>query len=411
MIEASLRLDRLLRVLPDVPELAVLREAMLRSSRLDPAMEWSSAGRYATFDKRVLVRESLEAVLNDARLSAVERVERLYDSAERLMAAAGEEDDAAVAEELIRLGESAEARESWRDAGACYALAASLSGQFADRTQLILTVRRLARVRMAAGDLDEARELYRTSLEQALSAGDVVGAVVALTGMGNALSFQGRWAGARVQYEDALRRCPPDEKLIRAQVQINLAMVSREQGRPGEAESRLTECRVQCWDELQPADRSGWYNTAGLLALTRGSYDEAERAFTMALAEAPGYFESAMVLDNMAELAICSDRLEDALAIARRAEHHALAAAAPRALAEIYTRLGRVFRLRRDANGVTFFEKALELCAGHRFLLTHASAYREYAAFRSMLGDDDEARAYRERAAALFRDLGTEIAA
>ena len=94
----------------------------------------------------------------------------------------------------------------------------------------------------------------------------------------------------------------------------------------------------------------------------------------------------------------------------RRAEQHALAAASPRALAEVYIRLGRIFRLREDPNGVTFFEKALELCRRHAYPLLEAAACIEYASFRTALGDVDEARAYEQRAHELSAQHGTSPA-
>ena len=78
----------------------------------------------------------------------------------------------------------------------------------------------------------------------------------------------------------------------------------------------------------------------------------------------------------------------------------------PRALAEIYTRLGKISRLRSDLNGVTFFEKALEICRERRYPLTEANAYLEYGIFRRTLGDMEEARSYLERARQLCADIG-----
>jgi tetratricopeptide (TPR) repeat protein len=407
-MQAVLRLERAFRVLPDVPELGALREALLGASAADPAMEWASAGRYVTFDKRVLDAVSAATIIDTARARAMDRVQRLYEGAARLLASALAGDDAAVVGELIQLGEGAEVTEDFRQAGSCYGLAATLSAPLSDRTWLVLSLRRLARVRLAAGELDEARTLYRAALDQAVAASDRIGRIVALTGIGNALSFKGQFAEARVHYEQGVLLCGDPDVKLRAQLHINLAMVAREQDRLDEAEVYLQQARAG-WELLEAGDRSGWHNFAGLIALSRQSFEEAEAAFARALAEAPGSFERAMVTDNMTELAIQRRQFQDAAELGRRAEHHALAAGSPRALAEIYTRLGRLFRLRGDANGVTFFEKALELCRVHRYLLVEATAYSEYAQFRQMLGDEEEARAYSERADAILRELGASL--
>jgi tetratricopeptide (TPR) repeat protein len=113
-----------------------------------------------------------------------------------------------------------------------------------------------------------------------------------------------------------------------------------------------------------------------------------------------------MVLDNLAELFIGQANLSEAESLARSAEEAALRAGSPRALAEIYTRLGKIFRLRADPNGVTFFEKAVELCRGRRYPHTEANAYLEYGMFRRVHGDIEEARSYFERASQLFREVG-----
>jgi tetratricopeptide (TPR) repeat protein len=409
-MHAVLRLERAFRVLPDVPELGALREALLGASDADPEMEWASAGRYVTFDKRVLDAVAAAAIVETARRRALDRVQRLYDGAARLLAAAHAGDDAGVAAELVRLGEAAEATQDWRQAGSCYGLAATLSAPLADRTWLVLALRRLARVRLAAGELEEARTLYRAALDQAIAAGDRTGHIIALTGIGNALSLKGRFAEARVHYEQGLLLCADEDVRLRAQLEINLAMVARELEQLADAGAYLEQARA-AWKLMDAADRSGWHNFAGLVALSRRLYEEAETAFDRALEHAPGNFERAMVTDNLTELAIQRGRFEEAAELGRRAEHFALAAGSPRALAEVYTRLGLLFRLRGDANGVTFFEKSLELCRVHHYPLLEATAYSEYAAFRQMLGDAEEASAYRERAAAIARELGTSAEA
>jgi tetratricopeptide (TPR) repeat protein len=140
--------------------------------------------------------------------------------------------------------------------------------------------------------------------------------------------------------------------------------------------------------------------------MNRGDLEMAEGILHQALTAAHSEFERAMVLDNLAELFIRRGNLSEAEALARSAEEAALRAGSPRALAEIYIRLGKVFRLRSDANGVTFFEKALEICRQRRYPHTEANAYLEYGLFRRLHGDIEEARIYFERARHLFADIG-----
>ncbi|HEY0303493.1 MAG TPA: tetratricopeptide repeat protein, partial [Longimicrobiales bacterium] len=132
----------------------------------------------------------------------------------------------------------------------------------------------------------------------------------------------------------------------------------------------------------------------------------AEGILHQALSTAQSEFERAMVLDNLAELFIRQGNLSEAEALARSAEEAALRGGSPRALAEIYTRLGKIFRLRGDANGVTFFEKAVEICRQRRYPHSEANAYLEYGLFRRLHGDNEEARTYLERAVQLFGAVG-----
>jgi tetratricopeptide (TPR) repeat protein len=397
-------LDRLLRVLPDVPELSALRRSLLSESVADPGLTWASANRYVTFDKRVLERDALESAVQAARQAAIERVERLYAGIAAVLQAAADDDEPGQVAGLIRLGESAEEAGDTRQAAECYALAASLGAPLPDRAALTLALRRLARSRLAAGELEEARRLYRSALAQATAMDDTEARIMSFTGMGNALSFQGRWRDAADHYNVALHLCGSAHVRLRAQLHSNLAMVSRELGRAEDAERWLTAAH-DGWAEFDDADRSNWYNLAGLVALSLGTLEDAESHFTSALALAVDSFTAAMVLDNLAELALRRGRRDEAEVIARRAEQHALQAGSPRALAEIYTRLGSICSAREDANGVTFFEKALELAARHEYPLLEATACAEYAAFRARLGDHDEARAYEARAEAITARL------
>lgn len=403
-------LDRLLGTLPEYPELGVLRDALLAASELDPDHAWSSTSRYVTFDKRVVDVEAVTGALRSSRAAAHQRLDRLYAAVEAMLLAITTGDSADAAQHLLALGELAESEYAWPEAGASAERAASLAAEHRDAGTLARALRRLARVRLGQGELADAQRLYRQSAEQAAAIGDIESEITALLGAGNAFALQGCWGPARVHYEAALTRSDPGHVRLRAQVLINLAMIAHEERRYAEAADRLAEAETlqRSWSG---ADRSGWCNVAGQVQLARGAHESARLRFEEALRHATTAFDRAMVMDNLSEEALRRGALADAESWARRAEQQALAGAAPRALAEVYLRLGRIARIRGDGNGVTFFEKALELCRTHSFRSLEATTCCEYGAFRAALGEHEEARSWLERGRLLFDELGASAGA
>jgi tetratricopeptide (TPR) repeat protein len=257
----------------------------------------------------------------------------------------------------------------------------------------------------ARGDVDSGIAIIRASIEQAVAASDLEGQIVGHIGIANVMFLQGRWDDALAHYRTALELCGNGFPRLRGQLAMNLGATYRESGDLAASAEQLSSAST-FWAELQPADQSVWYNNRGLLALAQGDLAPAETMFRQALELAPNDFDRAMVLDNLAELAARQGNLDDAETYARTAESVALRTGSPRALAEIYTRLGRIFRLRVDLNGVTFFEKALDLCRGRTYPLSEANAYLEYGIFRRVMGDAEEARSYLEHAYELCKQIG-----
>lgn len=400
---------RLLGALPEQNDLVPLRQALLRASVTDAARAWARSSAYATVDKRVVGSDALRSAVADARTAEHARVDALYDAIGEAMEYAASGNDLAAAMRLIAIGEAAEAEENYRTATAYYEVAARFSESLADRRARILALRRLARANAALGDIDQAIALFGVALDQAVTADDEEARIFILLGLGNIMGFQGRWKLGLEKYEAAIALCGESFPRLRAQIVTNMAVMCRELGDLGQSAAYLDEAATT-WADMPAREQSVWYNNRGLLMLDRGDTVAAETLFRQALETAGSDFDRAMVLDNLAELSIRQDNLSDAEGFARAAEDLALRAASPRALAEIYTRLGKIFRLRSDLNGVTFFEKALEICRGRRYPLIEANAYLEYGIFRRTLGDTEEARSYIERAGELCADIGaTEL--
>lgn len=400
-------LDRLLAGLPGVAELAPLREAVVAASLPDPQMAWAHASVYATYDKRVLEPAAIAELVRVASAEAQRRVERLYEGVAQVLEATASGDHEAVVAQLVLLGESAEEAENWEYARTCFAHAAQMAAALPERRPLALALRRVARVRWNLGEVEDALAAYAASLEQADAAGDREGRIIALTGLGNMRTSQGRWSEARADYLAALASCTDADARLRGQLYLNLANLATEQ-RDFEASRSWLQQALELWDVLGTANHCVWLNNHGMLCMEEGDYVKAELAFTQALEHAPGHLDRAMVLDNLADLTGRRGQYDEALVFARRAEEHALAAGSPWALGLVYTDMGKIFRLRGDANGVTFFEKALEICRERTYPLVEGLAHLEYGIFRREIGEREEAASYLERAREIFAGLGAQ---
>jgi tetratricopeptide (TPR) repeat protein len=401
----DITLDRLLGALPELSELSVLRHALLGASVVDLTRLWSHSSAYATYDKRVLSHVALERAIAAAAQVSHARIEQLYQALARMLTALSANDLDAAAAEALRMGEQLEAEENAPAAIAWYEAADRMAAQGGNHELRARALRYRALVHVNRGAPEEAALAYRASLEIAAAANDQESEVVALTGLGIVAGYQGRSADALAHFQTGLELCADQFPRRRAQLLINVAALRAEEGDFAEASARLADASA-LWAHLSDADRCGWYNSRGSLALHRGELEMAEGIFHQALESARSEFERAMVLDNLAELFVGKGNLSEAEALARSAEEAALRSAAPQAVAQIYIRLGKIFRLRGDANGVTFFEKALEICRQRSYPHTEANAYLEYGHFRRLHGNLEEARTHFERARQLFSALG-----
>jgi tetratricopeptide (TPR) repeat protein len=395
----------LLGALPEQDDLASLRQALLRAAVVDPTRAWARSTAYATLDKRLVRPDALREIVADAARAEQARVEALYKAIAEVLEASAQGDDVAAGMRLIAIGQSAESDENVTGAIAYYEVAARFSEGLSDRRVRVIALRMLGRACGASGDVDRGKSYLRTSIEQAAGAGDTSSQIVGLLWLGNIMFFQGLWEEAFVEYRSARQLCGDDFPRLRGQLAMIMGATHRESGDLEAAASEMTYAST-LWSDFQSADQSVWYNNRGLLALAQGDLAMADTMFRQALEIAPNDFDRAMILDNLAELSARHGNLDDAEGYARTAESVALRTGSPRALAEIYTRLGKIFRLRVDLNGVTFFEKALELCRGRTYPLSEANAYLEYGIFRSALGDLEEARSYLERARELCTQSG-----
>jgi tetratricopeptide (TPR) repeat protein len=405
MTERHVAVRQLIELLPDLVEFDALRQCLQRASSEDAAQQWASRAEYSTVDRRVVAHAALGSVLASAESEMRARLKRLYEAATIAFTALSGNDSDQKAHQLIELGERAEGSEQWRDAIAYYLLAHGITRNSTNLATRALVLRRVGRSALNIGDFSRAAHFYSMSLATAATVSDAAGQIIAATGLGNVASYQGRWREADDWYSNALTLCAAGNARERAQLLVNRSMATREQHLFDEARSYLEDA-AKLWNDLTPGDRAGWYNNMGLLLMAQGEMDDAETCYTQALDSDPDQYHRAMVLDNLAELALRRGNFETAAARCREAETVALTHGSPRALAEVYMRLGRISAQRQDANGVAFFDKALEITRDKQYPLLNGDVCYEYARFRSQLGDSQAARSLFEQALAVYAELG-----
>lgn len=405
MAERSISVQELLELLPEGAEFDVLRQVLLRVSVPDPQERWSSAAAYATLDRRAIPVSMIGQILNEAEGAGRRRLKRIFDAVTLAFSSVVDAGASDQIRQLIATGEASETAEQWQDAVLYYRLSEALARRRADRNVHALTLRRLGRTYMHCGEYERATRRYAESYTQASAIEDPEGQIIAAMGMANVARLQGRWQNSEYWDLQAYNRCSSGFDRQRAQLCVNLSITARERGLDDEADRWLQQAH-EYWGILTTAERTAWWANYGLVRLARGELPEAETSFERALAEAGSHFHRAMILDNMAELALRQQRYELAVARCRQAEEHALALGTPRVLAEVYMRLGRVCRFREDPNGVAFFEKAVELGSNGTFPLLFGNILFEYAKFRKRMEDPLAARELFLRAQEIFSQLG-----
>ncbi len=405
MVERSVGIGQLLEVLPDLAEFDALRQALRQAAVDDPGDQWRGSAAYRTVDRRLIAHGDIGAVLTIAEAAGHLLLKQLYDATSIAFSAVATGSAEAKTAQLVALAENAESMEHWRAALSFYLLAHAITIASPNLSLRALLARRVARAALNTGDYARAAHYYANGLAIASTASDVEGQLVATTGLGNLASLQGRWREADDWYAQAMSLCGAAFARERAQLLVNRSMTAREGQQFDEAFTLLEEAR-HAWHDLTDADRAGWHNNKGLLELAQANLGSAEISFLSALRGDPDSFHKAMVLDNLAEVALLRGNHDLAEGRCREAEEYAIAHGSPRGLAQVYMRLGRVACQRGDANAVAFFEKARDLARGRAYPLLQAEIACEYAAFRSRFGETAAARALLEEALQLLAEIG-----
>lgn len=397
-------------MLPEVDELELLRLRIIGAAVPDPGKTWDSSSAYATVDKRIVSAEDVDRAVREAEESLKAFITSLYEGLRPVLAAyyGGREDDAARG--LIALGEQLEDGGRLKGARQCYRSALSLSLPLLNKSAQILALRRIARVSLALGDFQEAAAHYERSAQLARDADDVRGEVVAHTGTGNVLVWQGRWADAEAHYREALALLEAVDgeqaSLERAQLCNNLGNMATRLGRFPEAEAWLAQAK-EMWRTLSsPLDLAICHMISGLLRERQSRWAEAREEYERARAlPVPPALLSGIATD-LAELCVREGHLTQAQEWGRVAEEHAIRSGSAYTLGRMYQGRGNIARAVGDEDGFTFFEKALEIAREKGYPFLEAETLTNYADLRRQTGGTEEAQAYLERAREMFHELG-----
>jgi tetratricopeptide (TPR) repeat protein len=400
----DLPIELVFRVLPSTPELAQLREAILSESIGDRNRRWDGSSAYSTVDQRVIPSDALQRVVAAAESAAVADVRALHTSLAGVLGSLAATNLIGVLDRFVELGEAAREEGAWQKCVEWFTVVQSLAAEWGSRDRAIHASRRIGLAQLHLGDVRTAREAYERSMRDARMIDDREGRIIAHIGLGHVLSVQGRWRDAGDEYLQALELCADDDMQLAGQVEINLAMTARELGDYGASAAWLEKARVR-WGAFTAPERSVWFNSHGMLLIEAGDNAGARSSLEQALAHSGSYFDTAMILDNLAHLCIREEDLARAESYARRAEEFAIVGNAPRALAEIYIRLASITRLRGEENGIGFLEKAIELSRAESYHQAHARALQEYALLRERMQDFDAARDLRLQAATILDSI------
>jgi tetratricopeptide (TPR) repeat protein len=404
-----LKVDHALKALPEVDDLAGVREALVGASREDRERSWTAAEAYATVEGRLADTAALEAQVAAIADEARARVEAAARHALAALRALEAGDQAEAARALVAAGEVEEEAGRLDQAEAFYTHALALGRRPRDRSAEGLAARRLGRVARERGDLEAALGHYRRGFEIAEAQRDLDGAVVACQGMGNVYVDQGLWEKARAWYLRGVELVGASSRpRLLWQLYSNLAVVARRTGDLSGSAEWLDRAEGLVLATDDPAGRLPVHNGRAKLMEARGRFESAARAYRRSMKGEGTPSLRGAVLSNLADCLLRAGDLRAAEGAARELERLALVHRLTPLLPHAYRTLGAVARERRDVEGFVFFEQALELCRiPGSPPIELAQTQEEYARFDAALGSAESAAARLEKALEIYRRLGT----
>lgn len=409
-----LRVEQALRLLPDVEDLAPLRGFVVSLSSSRSPEAWAAAEPNRTIGKRTLDPTALRARVPQVLNRVTGRVAVLYDAAVDALESEQSGDYSQAVRALVRAGEYEEQGVRFSQAHAWYRQALGIAEQLRDRQPEMEALCHLGRLEASRGYLDEGARAFQRSLALAEAESDNEHAAGACKGLGDVLFAQSQWAGAEAWFTRGLQYAKSNRSLA-GSLTLGLGQAAQRRGEVDVAVERMGRA-LESFEAV--GDTGGIIRTLlarGLMDAAQGKASQALATYREALSRLP-VADPDPVLElsvrlRLAELYIDLGRLPDAEDETRRAEDLAIMHHQPRWLARVYVIMGKLRGRQGDENGFVFFEQAIELCrSGEPARRLEADVYREYAGFRTTMGDRHEARAYLERAHELVEPFGDDVA-
>lgn len=406
-----LRVERALRLLPDLEAMSPLRALLVATSRADAGAQWASSGPYLTLGKRGVDAPALRRRLDDVMEQITEHLSLLYNAYIDALEALAAGDPAPAVAALLRAGRAEEGPGRLSQARVWYEVALKLADELQDRRPEIEILGALGRLARTQGHFQQGARYFQRCLALAEAEFDQGGVAEASVGLGSLAAAQGQWGGARAWYTRGLTAAQAARDIRRiGHLNHRMASVDRHDGKPEAALDHLKEARKN-FESMQDGESLARVLAAeGDVESEQGNGDGAGLSYREGLAwarRAGAPDVEAGILLRLAEFYLKDDRFHEAEEELRRAEQAAIAHSLSRRLVHAYTLMGRLRGRQKDETGFVFFEQAIELCrVTERVPSVEGRVYREYGTFRSLLGSPEEARAYFEKARAIFESLG-----
>jgi tetratricopeptide (TPR) repeat protein len=403
-----LRFESADATLPDLPDLRLLREALVDASRVDEAQIWGGGARLSTIDKRLTALDEVAGRISAIADRVRRRTERVMVCVVAALRAVEEKDQAAASRHLVAAGEAEESYNRLDEARAYYEKALEVGRRPRDRRGEALALRRLARVARARGELDRALGLYRESREVADASRDMDGFVIGCLGAGHVLADLGRWDDARESYLRGVERVESEETAVFVHLCNGLSVVERRVGDFEASETWLARGEAVAPAAGDETAAAYLQHGRGKLYLAKGDPEAALTVFREALARPLDFAARIVTLLNLGEALRMAGRLPESEAATRRAEELAIAQGDLPHLPHVYIELGELARHRGDRDGFVFFEQALDVLRERELpSLDVALAQRSYARFEARFGEREAAIARFRIAEHIYRRIGS----